>query len=290
MAVIGFIGYGVVGQATAKGFRKKHRIVFHDKFKPSDSVEKVVHNSEFIFLCLPTPMTANASRIDLTIMEEAVAQVAPLVADTDKVVVVKSTVVPGTTAMFAEKYPKTHFAMNPEFLREKSADWDFLNPDRVVIGSTNRSVLERLEKLYRSILPDAPVFLTNPTAAELVKYMANAFLAVKVIFGNELWSLCKKLGVNYDDVKEMVAADKRIGGSHLDVTVERGFGGKCLPKDAVALLGLAEDLGMDLSLLRKAWEKNLEIRSDRDWEQIDGAVSSNRKSEVSQRRKQGAFS
>jgi UDPglucose 6-dehydrogenase len=274
MAVIGFIGYGVVGQATAKGFRKKHGIVFHDKFKPSDSVEKVVHDSEFIFLCLPTPMTANASGIDLTIMEEAVAQVAPLAAGTDKVLVVKSTVVPGTTAQFAKNFPKTHFAMNPEFLREKTAEWDFLNPDRIVVGSSVKKIGQRLQALYKTILPNAPIYLTDLTSAEIVKYAANTFLAMKVVFANEIAALCEKIGVDYQAVKEMVASDKRIGDSHLDVTPERGFGGKCFPKDTVALLGLARDLGADLSILEAAWEKNLKIRSLRDWEAIEGVVSS----------------
>lgn len=290
MSAIGFIGYGVVGQATAKGFRKKHRILFHDKFKPSDPIAKVVSESEFIFMCLPTPMTADASGIDLTIMEEAVSEVAPLTADSDKVLVIKSTVVPGTTAQFAKNFPKTLFAMNPEFLREKTAEWDFLNPDRIIIGASDNSVANRLKALYRTVFPNAPMFLTDPTSAEVVKYTANTFLAMKVIFANEIAALCEKIGVTYEDVKKMVAADPRIGLSHLDVSPERGFGGKCFSKDTVALLGLAEDLGVELRLLETAWEKNLKIRTVRDWEQIDGVVSSKIKNTSRPRRKLKVYS
>lgn len=281
MAQIGFIGYGVVGQTTANGFRRMHSISFHDKNKPSDSFEKVAEFSEFIFLCLPTPMTADASCIDLTIMEEAVERIAPLVARTSKVLIIRSTVIPGTTARLAKSYPGVNFVMNPEFLREKSADWDFLNADRVVIGATDRGVGRRVEGLYRSIMPQTPIYVTDPTAAEVVKYAANTFLSMKVIFANEMADLCERLRVDYGDVKTMIAADKRIGDSHLDVTPERGFGGKCFPKDIVALLGLAEELGVELSLLIKTWEKNLKIRSVQDWKEIEGAVSLRAKTDIS---------
>jgi len=276
MSIIGFVGFGVVGQATAKGFGTKHTILFHDKFKPSEPLERVVAESEFLFLCLPTPMTRDYSGIDLTILEEAVHQIAPLLAGTGKILVVKSTVVPGTTARFAKAYPKVHFAMNPEFLREKTAEWDFMNPDRIILGSNDKTVAQRFEDLYRSILPEPPIHHTNTTSAEIVKYMANTYLAMKVIFANEWAEMCRRLGVDYGEVKEMVVSDKRICDSHLDVTPERGFGGKCFPKDIVALLGLAEEMNVDLSLLKQTWEKNLEIRKDRDWEQIDGAVSKQR--------------
>ncbi|HEX5038146.1 MAG TPA: nucleotide sugar dehydrogenase [bacterium] len=276
MSTIGFVGFGVVGQATAKGFKTKHTILSHDKFKTSDTLDKVIAESEFIFLCLPTPMTGDYSRIDLTILEEAVHQIAPKIAGTDKILVIKSTVVPGTTARFAKTYPKTHFAMNPEFLREKTAEWDFMNPDRIIIGSNDPKVAKRFEELYRGILPNVPVFHSDPTSAEMVKYMANTFLAMKVLFANEIAELCRKVGVDYDTVKKMVVSDTRIGDSHLDVSPEKGFGGKCFPKDTVALLGLAKDVGIDLSLLKTMWEKNLRIRSVRDWEEIEGAVSEKR--------------
>ena len=107
----------------------------------------------------------------------------------------------------------------------------------------------------------------------MVKYMANTFLAVKTLYANEMKILSDKLGINYDDVKKMVAIDKRIGEWGLSVTPFKGVGGKCYPKDSVALLGLAKKLNVDLSILNAAWKKNLKIRKVKDWEDIEGAVT-----------------
>jgi UDPglucose 6-dehydrogenase len=127
--------------------------------------------------------------------------------------------------------------------------------------------------LYRESFPEIPIFQTDPTTAEMVKYMANTFLATKVIFGNEMSELCEKLGIKYEEVKQMVVSDHRIFDSHLDVTTEKGFGGKCFPKDTVALLGFGRKLKVDMSLLQSVWDKNLRLRHTRDWEEIPGAVS-----------------
>src|SRR3990167_4323379 len=109
---------------------------------------------------------------------------------------------------------------------------------------------------------DWPEILFNPE-----------FLTAKVIFANEMFDLCEQLGIKYEEMKKMVVADYRIFDSHLDITTQRGFGGKCFPKDTVALLGLARELGVELSVLETAWKKNLKIRKVRDWEEIPGAVS-----------------
>jgi UDPglucose 6-dehydrogenase len=118
------------------------------------------------------------------------------------------------------------------------------------------------------------IFQTNPTTAEMVKYMANTYLATKVIFANQMAELCQELDVNYSEVKQMVVADHRIYDSHLDISKERGFGGKCFPKDLVALLGLAKKLKVNLPVLEEVWKTNKRIRYKRDWEEIPFAVSS----------------
>ena len=283
MATLGFIGYGIVGQATGEGFaRGGHRILFHDKYKKSDSLEQVVTESEFIFICVPTPMFADESGIDLSVVEEVTEKIAREVqsfqngAGKRKIVVIKSTVLPGTTAKFIKKYPRVTFAVNPEFLREKTAFWDFLHPDRTIIGSLDNRVALKLKRLHQTILPkSAKFFLTDPTTAELAKYMSNVMLAAKIILANEFYTLARPLKIEYDLVRRMVEADPRIG-LHLRVPGpdgDVGFGGKCFPKDMVALLALGRKLGVNLSVLEHIWQKNLKVRTTHDWKEIDGAVT-----------------
>ncbi|MBI2012194.1 UDP-glucose/GDP-mannose dehydrogenase family protein [Candidatus Daviesbacteria bacterium] len=275
-AKIGIIGYGIVGQALANGF-KGDEIYFYDKFKDSDFLDEVVKKSEFIFITLPTPMFDDESGIDLSIIDENISKIAPLAANSDKIVVIKSTVVPGTTASYEKKYPKTHFAFNPEFLREATYMEDFMNPDRTIIGASNDLVSRRLVVLYKSRFPQIPIFQTDPTSAEMVKYMANAYLSMKVIFANQMQKLCEALGIKYEEVKKLVVADKRIEDTHLDVTTVGGFGGKCFPKDVTALLGFAKEKGVDLSLMEEVWRINKKIRKVKDWLEIPFATSVKRK-------------
>lgn len=267
MAKIGIIGYGFVGQAANFGFKRKNNQIFiHDKFKSSLALKDVALKSDYIFICLPTPYKNN--KIDLSIINEVVKKIAPFCINTKKIIIIKSTVVPGTTRNFENKYKKVNFAFNPEFLREANHLKDFMNTDRIIIGASKTNIRLRITKLYRQILPKTKIFCTDPSSAEMVKYMANTFLATKVIFANEVFDLCKRLSLDYEEIKKMVVADKRIGNSHLDISKERGFGGKCFPKDLVAFLGLFRELGIDATLLKAVWKKNLKIRKVRDWEKI----------------------
>lgn len=273
MANLGVVGHGIVGQAVEYGFKDGHAIFIYDKYKKSLPLEAVVTNSEFIFVCVPTPMKEDGSGIDLAIVEEVVSLITPQTNNTDKIVVIKSTVIPGTTNLLAKKYPHTNFAFNPEFLTEDNYLADFANADRTVIGAFDNTVSIRLTSLYKTQFPTIPVVASDPTSAEMVKYFCNLYLATKVIFANEIYDLCLALGIKYEEVKKMAVMDHRIFDSHLDVTTNRGFGKKCLPKDTVALLGLFNQLHVDSSLLTAMWQKNLKIRKQRDWEHIPFAVS-----------------
>lgn len=280
MAVLGIVGHGYVGKAVEYGFKDTNEILIHDKFLPSSTLSEVVSKSDIIFICVPTPMDENYTRIDLSIVDEVVGDIIKLaqVSKKEPVIVIKSTVIPGTTRSLGQKFGWQKILFNPEFLTEANYLDDFMNTDRVIVGGDIDSVRQVLVDLYRTTFPEIKIFTTDPVTAEMVKYMANTYLATKVIFANEVFDLCEKLGIKYEEVKQMVVADKRIYDSHLDITTQRGFGGKCFPKDSVALLGLAHDLGIDLSLLKTAWEKNLKIRGVRDWEEIPGAVSKKNKS------------
>lgn len=287
MAKIGIIGWGVVGQAVGKGFKtkKENKVLWYSRGDGPYTPEEVIEESEFLFVCVPTPMFSDHSGIDPSIVKGVVDFIAPKIKGTDKVLIIKSTVVPGTTASFKKKYPEVDFAMNPEFLTEANALGDFLRPDRTVIGAFSQSVSARLAGLYQDLYgPGSKIFLTDPTTAEMVKYMSNALLATKVIFANEMYDLCTALGIKYEEVKAMVTADARIGPTHLDVTTIRGFGGKCFPKDMVALIGFAKDKKIDASLLKTVWDKNLKIRKVRDWEEIKGTINRKKKKRSSKKK------
>lgn len=273
---LGIVGFGIVGQAVEYGF-KNELIFIYDKFKPFLPLEQVCKKAEFIFICVPTPIKEDHSSIDLSIVQENVNQIAKLIQGTDKIIVIKSTVIPGTTRKLSQKYPGVSICFNPEFLTEANFLEDFVNADRTIVGADNDLVSRRLVALYKKHFPKMPVFQTDPTTAEMVKYMANCYLSTKVTFANEMYDICQRLGLSYPEVKKLMVADHRIYDSHLDVTTERGFGGKCLPKDLLALRALAKNLGSDTQLLDTVWEKNLKIRKLRDWEEIPFAVSKNKK-------------
>jgi UDPglucose 6-dehydrogenase len=278
---IGIIGYGIVGQATANGFNKssggKDKIVYYDKFKKTLSLKQVVTSSEFIFIALPTPMKKDESGIDLKIIEDSIKEITKITDGTDKVIVIKSTVAPGTTKRLELKYPKSNFCFNPEFLTEANYLDDFMNAEQTIIGANNDHVARRLAVTYKQRFPNTNVFLTDPTTAETVKYFKNAFLALKVTFANIFYDYCQAVGIKYEEVKKMAASDKRIVDAHLDVTTERGFGQKCFPKDLIALLGEFSRLGVDPAVLDTMWEYNKKVRKDHDWEDIPFAVEGNNK-------------
>ena len=164
---------------------------------------------------------------------------------------------PGTTDLLQQRHPWHRFLFNPEFLREASAEEDFAHPDRQIVGCTDASAGDAWRII--AMLPRAPFERICAAAeAEMAKYMANAFLAVKVIFANEVYDLCQRLRIPYSAVREMVGADARIGASHLRVfdAGYRGYGGKCLPKDSKALLDLARASGVPMEVLAAADRAN----------------------------------
>lgn len=281
MSTIGIIGYGYVGRSVEygfveydrqRGFEPKHRVLIYDKFKNKDKLDKVLRGSDIIFTCLPTPYDEQRLHIDLSIYDELMARMCPIVAGRGKVVVIKSTVAPGTTRRYAQRYPGVPFAMNPEFLTEANYLQDFVNADRIVLGADNDWTAQKVIDLYRTCFPAATIVRMSAAAAEIVKYQANVMLAAKVSLANVFYDLCRAEGVNYDDVKKAVALDRRIGSSHLDVTTERGFGGKCFPKDLGALIGRCRELKVDCRLLEELHAYNLRIRKVRDWQEIAGAT------------------
>ncbi len=215
-----------------------------DRIKATTTYNEI---DDIVFVCVGTPSLPDGS-INLSYVKEAVENAARNMEE--GIIVIKSTVFPGTTEKIlrpiAEKYSnKISLAMNPEFLREGKALHDFMHPDRIVIGARDEKTAEMLKELYKPI--DAPILVTNPTVAELIKYASNAFLATKISFANEIGNLAKMLGIDVYEVMKGVAMDHRISPYFLNAGV--GFGGSCFPKDLKALRAGAKKLGYDMRLI-----------------------------------------
>jgi UDPglucose 6-dehydrogenase len=211
-----------------------------------------VSGAGFVYLCVPTPQGDDGSA-DLTYLQAAAEQIGPYL-QADSIVVNKSTV-PVGSASFVEQVlgrNDVHVVSNPEFLREGSAVHDFLNPDRVVIGSASQSAAIRIAGLYLGL--PAPLMVTDQASAETIKYASNAFLAMKLSFVNSVANLCEAVGADVSDVVLGMGYDKRIGHDFLNPGP--GWGGSCFPKDSRALLYMAREAGYDFTILETLLRSN----------------------------------
>lgn len=251
---IAIMGTGMVGGALARYFSSVGRkdVGLYDPPKGLADTN-VLAQAEVIFIAVPTPYYLDDSGFDDSFMRAAL----DAIPGEGKIVVLKSTILPGTTDCFQELYPQHHILFNPEFLTEATADEDMRFPKRQIIGYTDTSKNDAQRVL--ELLPPAPFQTTIPAkAAEMVKYFGNAFYALKVAYANQMYDVCQKLGVDYDLVKACAKAEPMMVGdqtnTHLDIFHKgyRGYGGKCLPKDTRSLIQLGERLGVDLTLLKDA--------------------------------------
>ncbi|AHH93434.1 UDP-glucose/GDP-mannose dehydrogenase family protein [Kutzneria viridogrisea] len=217
---------------------------------------QAVVDAEVVFLCVPTPMGAGGAA-DLAAVESVIAEVRTVL-PVGCVVVNKSTVPVGTAARVSAllKRKDVPVVSNPEFLREGTAVRDFLNPDRIVVGCDTQDAAERVAALYARL--GAPTVLTDAASAELVKYAANCFLAMKLSYVNAIAELCERLGADVADVTEGMGYDRRIGQSFLQPGP--GWGGSCLPKDTHALVQVAGAVGFDFPLLTATIDTNTRQR------------------------------
>lgn len=224
-------------------------------------VERALEGTDVAFLCVGTPPRHDGDP-DLRQLAAAAAEVAAA-ARGDLVLVVKSTVPPGScealellAAGHARPGVRVSVASNPEFLRESEALWDFFNPDRIVIGAEDDAVAQKVATLYPA---DWPLLICDRRSAELVKYAANTFLAVKISFANEVAGLCEALGAKATKVLTGIGLDHRIGESFL--SPGPGFGGSCLPKDLSGFIAVASSVGSETSVARAARDVNQRARS-----------------------------
>ena len=252
-------GIGMVGGAFAKYYHEQNFDV--REYDPPKQLFDDLSDVKIHFICVPTPYQKNSNGFDLTYVHQAIENIGKARGEEPTIIVVKSTVLPGTTESLQTAYPNYTFLFNPEFLTEKNADVDMRKPDRQILGYVNGAGRAACSEIM-GILPKAPYFATmSATEAELVKYFGNAFLATKVIYGNIMHDFCQALGLDYNKVAQAAGNDKRIGHSHLQVVHDgyRGYGGSCFPKDIRALIQKGDELGVDVGLLKEAEKRNLEL-------------------------------
>ena len=223
---------------------------------------EAVGRADLVFLAVGTPMRRGDGHADLSFVFQAVEEMAPYL-DGYTVIATKSTVPVGTSREIEKRLkilrPEADFAVcsNPEFLREGSAIYDFTHPDRVLVGCDEPRARELMERLYKPLgLRNTPVIFVSRESAELAKYAANAFLAMKISFINEIADLCETVGANVQEVATAVGADGRIGNKFLHPGP--GYGGSCFPKDVAALIRIAREARSPLSLIEQVQTVNSE--------------------------------
>ena len=225
-----------------------------------------VADADAVFIAVGTPSRRGDGHADLTYVFDAAREVAAAL-DGYTVIVTKSTVPVGTGAevfrVVSEARPDAEFdvASNPEFLREGAAISDFMRPDRVVVGAESDRARDVMRELYRSLfLNETPIMFTALQTAELIKYAANAFLATKITFINEIANLCELVDANVQDVARGIGLDGRIGAKFLHAGP--GYGGSCFPKDTLALLRTAEDLNLPMEIVKATVAVNTQRKKD----------------------------
>lgn len=265
---IGIVGNGAVGNTTATGFRAKGHAVYINDLKSSKE-EKIFDKKylmdacDLIFICVPTPPKPDGA-LDTVFVDQAVAELNDLrkQESDSQLIVIRSTVPPGTTVRLTNTFPSLNFASNPEFLRMNQALHDFLHPERIVIGANDEKVARKVTEAY--VGWDCPFVITDPNTAETIKLVANCFLAYKVAFSCEVAGFCKALGINAKEVMDAVCMDSRIGSSHLDPSkgpIPRNS--HCLPKDMAGLIRHLEKNGYDSHLLKLAYKVGVENQQPR---------------------------
>jgi UDPglucose 6-dehydrogenase len=284
---IGVIGVGFVGNAVYQGMRHIFDVWSYDKkwgvrnnddkifigTDPSYSqqIAHVVEKTDGpIFVCVPTPMNPDGS-CNLSMIESVVTEIDQATSD-HRVVIIKSTILPGTTDRLNSMCKNISVCFSPEFLTERSAVDDFKNQKFIIVGGP-KCAAKVSKHMFQRAYPNVPCYITTAKIAEMVKYVRNCYLAVRVSFANEVYRVCEATGVDYDEFCEMIWRDEKMGTSHWSVPGHDGkfgFGGSCFPKDLNAFVTLAAEQGITCHTMKGAWETNLEVRPEKDWTQLVG--------------------
>tara|TARA_R100000030_G_scaffold51348_2_gene38662 strand:+ start:3114 stop:3995 length:882 start_codon:yes stop_codon:yes gene_type:complete len=279
---IGIIGRGFVGSAVEFGFSPNTgcdaevRVYDKDPSKSLHSLEETVNESDIIFLSVPTPSNKDGS-MNLDIVRQVLQDISDVNKRDDNVVLLRSTVTPGTTRKLQREFSNIRIVFNPEFLTERSAKFDFINQSRFILGCGDYKdtwKTEVVSDLFKDRFGESvSIIRTNFETAELIKYMNNCFFATKVSFLNEMYQVAEKSGVDWETALDGFIRDGRIGHSHMNVPGpdgKLGFGGSCFPKDVQAIINYGESLDLHMNTLKGVWNTNLEVRPEKDWENLKG--------------------
>lgn len=263
--IVGIVGNGFVGQAT-KQLCKNYLIydICPNKCFPRNLKFEDLKKCDIIFVCVPTPMNNDGSCYT-TIVRDVVKKLKRHVNSSN--IIIRSTVTPNTCENLGVNFM-------PEFLTEKNWKDDVYNCNNWILGSKNTNLIQKFKKFILSAyksnnIKHNKVTILSPTEAEIVKYSRNCFLATKVSFFNELYEICKKLKINFENVRNNIVTDERIGKSHSSVPgpdKKKGFGGTCLPKDLHAFLSFMKQNKIKSYILENVCKRNNEIdRREKDW-------------------------
>jgi len=285
---VGIIGQGFVGSAIREGLKDYHNILTYDldASKCNSNLLDVAEESEVIFVCVPTPMRKDGS-CDTRILENAINNIYEAFQKSKRneapVLIIKSTIPPGTTARIDSKYKDMIVLFSPEFLTEANSFEDFKRQTRIIIGSheeyLSKEAAVKVKKIFRKAFSPlyTEIIITKANEAEMCKYFINCFLATKVTFANQMYEICKAANIDYDKVCKCALYDARIGKSHLAVPGpdgDRGFGGHCFPKDLSAMITFAEENKSNPYFLTNVERSNLIYREIKDWEKMKGRAVS----------------
>ena len=280
MKKIGIIGNGFVGSSVSFGFSPQTgcdgvdiKIYDKDESKATNTMSEVVNDSDIIFVSVPTPSNSDGS-INLDIVYDVFKNIEECrEEDSEPILLLRSTVTPGTTRKLQIRFHNLRIVFNPEFLTERSAKLDFINQSRFVLGG-NVIDTTLVAELYKwRFGQHIPVIKTNYETAELIKYMNNTFFATKVSFMNEMKLVSDEVGANWEHCVEGFSLDGRVGHSHLNVPGpdgKMGYGGSCFPKDIQAMINFMNRMGVSPNVLEGSWKTNLEVRPEEDWKELKG--------------------
>ncbi len=278
---IGIIGQGFVGGTLYKALSKMggdYEVRAHDKDpeRSRNTLEEVAE-CDVVMVAVPTPMSMDTGECHTNIVERVIADLRQK--NANNFIVIKSTVIPGTTERLNFSYGNIGFS--PEFLTEANSYNDFVNLPYQILGYGEESQLEtegfcKLQKIFfdahsQGVMACAKVYSVNARIAEMAKYTRNAYLATRLSFFNEMKQICDKLKIPYDELKYFAGLDPRVGQHYNRIDEdEPEFSGSCLVKDLNALTVVAKSLGIDPKMLSATWTKNLEVAKKRTWEEMEG--------------------
>lgn len=240
--IIGIIGFGVVGKAMKLTFDGKANFLIYDpKIDNSNTIEEITKKSDFIFVCVPTPMKLQTGEIDTKILDSVLEEIYKFHEDfVSPIVIIKSTVIPSKLKEYSEKYKFMHLTMSPEYLTEKTSMHDAVHLRSLVVGGDKKEDCDEVIDLFLNHSNCEKPFkygTTDLIGAGVLKYMENCYLAAKVTFMNQMYDILKKSGSHdtWENVAEVFHLDSRMGNSHYNVPGpdgDRGWGGKCVLPDA----------------------------------------------------------